>query len=129
MIEQWKDVPNWNGRYQVSNYGRLLNTQSSKIIVGSKDQQGYLHVSLCGEGRREDWLLHRLIASVWFRPLCENENVHHKNEFICCNCINNLQIKNEGEHISSHKIGKQFSLQHRMNISKSKRGKHSAKKK
>ena len=45
MEELWKDIPDYEGLYQVSNLGRVKN------IRGSILKPGYTQVSLCKNGK------------------------------------------------------------------------------
>ena len=106
--EEWKDVPTWNGVFQVSNYGRVYNTITNNILKGSRKKKGYYEVVLCHKGRRENWQFHVLVATVWKRaPIKGKEDCHHKNMMKCCNCVFNIQIKEKSQHIREHKTGKE----------------------
>ena len=106
-VEEWKDVPSWNGIFQVSNYGRVYNTITRNILKCSKKKSGYYQVVLCHKERRENWQLHVLVATVWQRELVEGkEDAQHINQMKCCNCTFNIQIKDKSQHIREHKIGK-----------------------
>ena len=70
MIEIWKDIPNYDGKYQISNYGRVksLNYKRSgkeqtlkPFITG----HGYLQVSLCKNGARKLIYIHKVMANVF----------------------------------------------------------------
>lgn len=100
--EIWKDVPNYEGQYQVSNFG---NVRSLNKIVRSKNQfkeytklrpgkmltqgntGGYKMVYLNGKGM----LVHRLVAMT-FIPNPENKpEVNHKDRNHSNNHLNNLE--------------------------------------
>lgn len=103
MNEEWKDA-NWTqGVFQVSNYGRVYNTKTKRFLKGSKyPKTGYIQIDLCYNGTRQKWELHRLVATVWQRPLLETEDAHHKNKFKWCNCCWNIQIKDSKKHAQEH---------------------------
>ena len=109
--EIWKDIPTWEGIYQCSNYGRIKRLKYGKvkyerIYQGSKDvSTGYYMFFLCTKNRKERWQLHRLVATVFQRPLVKDEEAHHKNKMKCCNCIFNIQIKMKIKHVREHKLG------------------------
>lgn len=122
--QEWKDIPTWNGVFQVSNFGRLKRFYKNKyvIILGSKNQKGYYVVNLSYKGRKKQWRLHKLVATVFQRPLVEGEDAHHKNCMKCCNCNFNIQIKDSSKHRSEHKKGKIVSQQQKQKQSKAMKG-------
>ena len=66
--EEWRDIPGYVGRYQVSNYGRVKSLpkyhQKKEIILkGDTDKDGYIHVRLCVDEKvRRRHGVHRLVA-------------------------------------------------------------------
>lgn len=90
MKEIWKDIPAWEGIYQCSNYGRVYNLITKHYLKGNKYKSGYYQIVLSYKGKEERWLLHRLVATVWKRPMLTNEDAHHKNHFRFCNCCWNI---------------------------------------
>ena len=83
MVEEWRDIPGFEGRYQASNLGRIRGVVSGKI----KDtvvKKGYLSVGLrVGEQQVRLYQVHRLVASAFFGP--SNFEVDH----IDCDHMNN----------------------------------------
>lgn len=122
-MEEFRDIPNWEGIFQVSNYGRVRNVLTENILKGSISKLGYYSVTLTYKGRYQTWRLNRLVATVWNRPLLNTEDVHHKNRFRFCNCIYNLDIIDGSQHQSKHFKGREFSQQHRMKLSIAAKGK------
>ena len=64
--EIWRDVPNYEGLYQVSNFGRVksLNYNHTKREKIMKPQliKGYYQIGLCKNGKVKQYLVHRLVA-------------------------------------------------------------------
>ena len=93
---KWKDIPGYEGLYQVSNLGEIKslnyrNTGKEKIIKPRKNKGGYLRVVLCKNGKQKDFLVHRLVA-IAFIPNHNNYNqVNHKDENPSNNNVNNLE--------------------------------------
>ena len=84
MQEIWMDIPHYEGRYQVSNKGRIFSLLSNKVLAVRQDEDGYMRVSLnTVEGKRKTERIHRLVALA-FVPNPEN-----KTEVNHINCIRN----------------------------------------
>ena len=65
MIEEiWMDIPGYEGRYQVSDLGRV-RTVDGKVMGFETTQRGYYRVALYKNGTRQRFRVHRLVASVF----------------------------------------------------------------
>lgn len=83
MEEEWRDIEEFKGLYQVSNFGRVKSLErysiqghliDEKIIKPYPNNSGYLDVSLYIDGKRYHRKIHRLVAEA-FIP-----NPEHLNE-------------------------------------------------
>lgn len=95
MKEIWKDIPGYEGLYQVSNMGRVksLNFNRSGLprILKTKNRQGYPRVILWKSGKRHEVCVHRLVAQA-FIPNPENKPfVNHKDGNRRNNHVDNLE--------------------------------------
>ena len=94
--EVWKDIEGYEGKYQVSDSGRVksLNYRSTgeeMVLKQRKCKDGYLQVRLCKEGKVKYYKVHRLVAQA-FIPNPENFPViNHMDENPSNNCANNLE--------------------------------------
>lgn len=100
MAEVWKDVAGFEGKYQVSNHGRVRNikfighprsAKQERILTPKVDRYGYLTVHL--SNGKDDFhpTLHRLVAIAFLEnPLCLPQ-VNHKDENKRNNHANNLE--------------------------------------
>jgi len=91
--EIWKDIPGYEGLYQVSNYAnvRSLRFGKIKIIKSHKDKLGYKHIRLRKDGKRKMYLVHRLVAMA-FIPNPDNlPIINHKDENPDNNSPENLE--------------------------------------
>lgn len=103
--EKWKDIKEYEGLYQVSNYGRIKglnrtikrsNEQPNMIIKeklkkASFDKDGYLIIGLSKNNCSKTYKVHRLVAEA-FIPNPDNfEQVNHKDENKTNNCLENLE--------------------------------------
>lgn len=94
--EIWKDIAGYEGKYQVSSFGRVksLNyrrTGREQILETHKNTYGYLMVSLWKNGKCKQSLVHRLVASA-FIPNPDNlPEINHKDENKENNRVDNLE--------------------------------------
>ena len=95
-MEEWRDIKGYEGKYMVSNLGRVksLNyrrTGKEKIMKGVPDGYGYLYVTLYKDGKDKKGKIHRLVAQAFLEnPMGYNE-VNHKNEDKTDNRVENLE--------------------------------------
>ena len=96
-MEQWKEIPGYEGIYEVSNYGQVKrikdehNTYAGKILAGGFDEDGYHLVLLYKGGKRRMFKVHRLVAQA-FIPNPDNlPQVNHKNTRKWDNAADNLE--------------------------------------
>lgn len=96
----WKDVPNYEGIYQVSNYGEVMRLRSydsrghlrnSRIIKQTKNTDGYMVVGLHKEGIETKYLVHRLVAQIFIPNPYNYTEVNHIDEIKTNNIISNLE--------------------------------------
>lgn len=117
MKELWKDILDYEYKYQISNYGRVkikenisqrMNmgelrdyVQKSKIMNPTRNGYGYLKVRLTDiNGKAKNLYVHRLVA-LHFIPNPKNEpQVNHINGDKTDNNINNLEWNSRSENIS-----------------------------
>lgn len=95
-MEEWKDVPGYDGKYQVSSLGNVRSTNwrgtgQTKNLFLKKHNQGYLQVELAKDGRRKTFTVHRLVAICFVEGYIEGLVVNHKNENKMDNRAENLE--------------------------------------
>ena len=84
-IEIWRDIKDYEGLFQVSNWGRFKNlnyrnTGKQRFMNPSKDTNGYLKVGLSKNRKYKTCLVHRLVAET-FLPNPDNKPcINHKIE-------------------------------------------------
>lgn len=94
MEEKWKDIPKYEGVYQISTMGRIKVTRNGdeRILVGVLDKStGYRRFSLYKDGKVERAYVHRLVAES-FIPNAENKpEIDHINTIRHDNRVENLR--------------------------------------
>ena len=103
--EIWKDIPKYEGLYQVSNLGRVKSIPH--IIKANKDGgtriteerikstnvgwHGYVWVSLSKKGKCKTYSVHRIVARVFIKNPSGLKYVNHKDGNKKNNHVNNLE--------------------------------------
>lgn len=101
MKEIWKDVPGYEGLYQVSNLGRVKSNYIKKIINGSL-RGGYLRVKLIKDGSKKTISIHQIVlmAFIGHEPNGMNIVVDHIDNNKLNNNLENLQLISNRENCS-----------------------------
>ena len=96
MREEWKDIEGFEGRYMVSNKGRVKslnysNTGKEGIINAKDNNKGYLKVRLYKDGKRKWYRINRLVAQAFISNPYNLPEVNHKDKIRTNNCVENLE--------------------------------------
>lgn len=103
--EIWKDIPNYEGLYQVSNTGKVksiphytrngakcsVRLTKGKILAQYKMPNGYMQVQLSKNELREKYYVHRLVASVFLDNKYNLSDVNHIDGNKNNNSVDNLE--------------------------------------
>lgn len=92
----WKDIPGYEGLYQVSNTGRVrsLNykhTGKTKVLKQGTKGHGYKVVGIYKNGKRKNYTIHRLVALAFIPNINNLPQVNHKDENPANNAVWNLE--------------------------------------
>ena len=96
MEEIYRDIKDYKGLYQVSNFGRIMSlnygrTRKAKLLKLDTTHKGYLKVGLSINGKRKFVFVHRLVAE-HFIPNPDNlPEVNHIDENKENNIVENLE--------------------------------------
>lgn len=94
MKEIWKDIPNYERLYQVSNLGRIksLYYSKEKILTPKIDKDGYLLINLYKNHKSRTFKIHRIVAQVFLSNPNNYTEVNHKDENKKNNKVDNLEF-------------------------------------
>lgn len=96
MEEIWKDIPGYEGLYQVSSKGnvRSLNWRNCGFVRNlylKKHNRGYRHVELAKDGTRKAFTVHRLVAMTFIPNPNNYQTINHIDEDKTNNTVENLE--------------------------------------
>lgn len=90
MNEIWKVIEGWE-RYEVSNKGRIRNSETEMILKIRPDKEGYLMVTLSINNVRTTKKVHRLVAGAFIENPNKLPQVNHKDGNHANNNVENLE--------------------------------------
>ena len=116
MQEIFKDIPNYEGLYQVSNFGNVKSLKWGKenILKDVLSKQGYLIYTLRKNKTRKDMKGHQLVAMAFFNHTPDGTHklvVDHINDIKTDNRVENLQIVTQ--RFNSHKTQGNYSSKYK----------------
>lgn len=89
-MEIWKDTVEDPKNYEVSNFGRVRNKNTGKVLKCSSKSNGYLSVTLA-YGKHKDISVHRIVANAFIDNKENLKYVNHKDENKHNNNSDNLE--------------------------------------
>lgn len=88
MQEIWKDIEGYEGKYQISNFGRA---RILKELVLQTNRDGYVTINLNKNGKGKRVTVHRLVAKHFISNPENKDCVNHKDCNRTNNNVNNLE--------------------------------------
>jgi len=89
MEEIWKDIKDYEGLYQVSNFGRVKSIY--RIRIQHINEFGYYRIVLSKNSKLKTFSTHRLIAEVFLENPNNLPEINHKDGNKQNNCVSNLE--------------------------------------
>lgn len=130
MREFWRDIPNYEGYYQISNLGRVKSLQREVInngLLGEKNRcvikekilkprtskskgldTGYYRVCLRKNGCYKNFCIHKLVAQAFIPNPKNKPHVDHIDTDIRNNCVSNLKWVTQKENVANDKTRKKY---------------------
>lgn len=113
MEEIWKDIPNYEGLYQVSNLGKIKSLPrkwviKEKVLKPLTNGHGYLFVILRSNNKYKHFEIHQLLAIAFLNhiPCGLKTVVDHINHIKTDNRLVNLQLTSNRNNCSKNKTDK-----------------------
>lgn len=88
--EIWKPIEDYEGIYEVSNFGRVRRT-NGKIKMATQTPYGYLITRLSKNGKGKNYMVHRLVAQAFVANPYSKPCVNHLDECKTNNNATNLE--------------------------------------
>ena len=133
MVENWKLIDGTDGKYYVSDLGRVYSLNSNIIMKTTIGTNGYKAVGIPVYKKVKKMSIHRLVAIAFVenpenKPQVDHINTDRLDNRACNlrwvtqkeNCNNPLTIK----HNSESKQGRVFTSEWKRKLSVSKKGRH-----
>lgn len=96
-MEVWRDIPGWEGYYEVSDLGRVRRF-NTKRIKAQTINRGYCRVGLCAPGRKqESRQVHRLVLAAFRGAPPPNHDGGHLDGAPANNRLDNLAWVSRGD--------------------------------
>lgn len=117
--EIWKDIKGYEGKYQISNYGRVKSLQRNLKYIDSKKiteklkgtfvgKRGYARIELSKDGINKKYSVHRLVAQAFIPNPNKKLEVNHINGIKTDNRVSNLEwVTSKENQIHAIKYGLQ----------------------
>jgi len=101
MTEIWKVVPGYEGRYEVSDQGRVRNALG-RVLKPNRMSHGYVCVHLYAGGKRSRAVktIHQLVAQTFIPNPSSCREVNHKNFIRTDNRVDNLEWVTRKENVA-----------------------------
>ena len=111
MNEKWKDIPDYEGLYQINENGDVKsinykNTNKEGILKPCINTSGYKMVVLMKNNKRKSYYIHKLVAITFLnhKPCGMKQVINHIDFNKLNNNLNNLEIITQVENVNKRRI-------------------------
>lgn len=104
LNEVWKQINDFEGLYEVSNYGRVRSLKFGKVKMMKlvkRKKRGYLHVSLYKNGKMKTYTVHRLVWIAFNGPIPDGYELDHIDGDKTNSNLNNLRCVTHKENCNN----------------------------
>ena len=100
--EEWRPVRDYEGLYEVSNFGRIrsLKFGKTKVLKPGKRRRGYLFVTFLKNSKKKHHSVHRLVFEAFNGKIPDGFEVNHIDENPSNNRLDNLNLMTHKENVN-----------------------------
>lgn len=96
MVEEWQDIEGYEGKYQVSNTGKVKslnynNTGKPKELTQKSNRYGYMEVKLSKNNKTKNFLVSTLVGKAFIPNKYPDKIISHISEDVTDNSVGNLK--------------------------------------
>jgi len=105
--ETFKDIPGYEGGYQVSDLGRIksMKTKRGMILRLKKNWAGYMNICLCKGNIKKNYTVHSLVLTAFVSPRPKDYIANHIDGNKANNILSNLDCITVTENVRhSHQV-------------------------
>lgn len=94
VIEKFKEIPGYEGLYQVSDYGAVRSLKFGKVryLRNTKQPNGYERIRLSRYGKPKNLFVHRLVYETFVGEIPEGYEIDHVNAIRDDNRLSNIRV-------------------------------------
>lgn len=97
--EIWKDIPDFEKLYQISNLGRVRRKKDNYIFKENKNSGGYRVVTLTKNKKDYSVSVHRIVANVFIKKIKGKNFINHIDGNKMNNRVDNLEWCTQSENM------------------------------
>ena len=111
-MEQYKIIKDFEN-YSVSNFGRVINNKTTRILKPSINDHGYYKVNLCQDGNTYTKKIHKLVAEAFIVNPYNKPCIDHIDNCKTNNNVNNLRWVSQQENQMNSKLSSKNTSNHK----------------